>query len=50
MEKYKKRHIITINLKYQLQHGIKNLSYLTDDNLYQTFRIIPGISSKNMKE
>ena len=30
-----KSHIKIINLKYQLQHGKKNLNYLIDDNLYQ---------------
>ena len=30
MEKYKKNHIKTINLKYQLHHGMKNLNYLMD--------------------
>ena len=42
--------ITTINLKSQPQRGTKNLSYLTDDILYQTFKIISGISSKNMKQ
>ena len=27
-----------INLKYQLQHGMKNLSYLMDHILYQIFK------------
>ena len=40
MEKYKKSHIRTMNLKYQLQHGIKNLNYLMDHILYQIFKII----------
>ena len=30
MEKYKKSRIRTINLKLQLQHGMKNLNYLMD--------------------
>ena len=30
----------TINSKYQLQLGKKNLSYLTDHILYQIFKII----------
>ena len=38
--KYKKIHIRTINLKYQLQHGMKNLNYLMDHILYQVFKII----------
>ena len=28
-----------INLKYQLQHGMKNLNYLIDHILYQIFKI-----------
>ena len=39
-EKISKSHIVTINLKYQLQHGIKNLNYLMDYILYQIFKII----------
>ena len=39
MEKYKKV-IRTMNLKYQLQHGIKNLNYLMDHILYQLFKIL----------
>ena len=38
--KYKEIHIRTINLKYQLQHGMKNLNYLMDHILYQVFKII----------
>ena len=34
----------TINLKYQLQHGIKNLNYLMDHILYQILKIILNIS------
>ena len=30
----------TINLKYQLQHEIKNLNYLTDHILYQILKNI----------
>ena len=30
----------TINLKFQLQHGKKNLNYLMDHILYQIFKII----------
>ena len=30
MEKYKKNHAKITNLKYQLQHGMKNLNYLKD--------------------
>ena len=32
-----KNHIGTIDLKNQLQHGKKNLNYLTDHILYQIF-------------
>ena len=39
-----KLHVKTINLKYQLQHGMKNLNYLLDDILYQIFKIILNIS------
>ena len=39
-EKISKSHIVTINLKYQLQHGMKNLNYLMDYILYQIFKII----------
>ena len=46
MEKYKKSHTKLINLKYQLQHGIKNLNYLMDHILYQIFRIILNIFKK----
>ena len=49
-EKIWKTNITTINLKSQLQRGTKNLSYLTDDILYEKFKIISGISSKNMKQ
>ena len=36
-----------INLKYQLQHGIKNFSYLVDHILYQIFKIILNILKKH---
>ena len=49
MEKYKKRHIKTINLKYQLQHGMKNLNDLIDRILYHIFKIILSILSNNTK-
>ena len=39
----------TINLVYQLPSGIINLDYLMDLILYQIFKIISSISSKNMK-
>ena len=42
MEKYR-NHIRTINLKYQLKHGMKNLSFKMDHILYQIFKIILNI-------
>ena len=39
-----KSHIRTINLKYQLRHGIKSLSYLMDHILYQIFKITINLS------
>ena len=46
MEKYKKVYIRTINLKYQLQHRMKNFSYLMDDILYQISKTILNILLK----
>ena len=40
----------TINLKYHVQRGIINLNYLMENILYQIFKIIFSISSKNMKQ
>ena len=40
-----KIHVRTINIKYQIQHEMKNLSYL-----YQIFKIILNISSKTLGE
>ena len=37
---------ITINLKYQLQHGMINLNYQMDRILYQIFKIILRIFKK----
>ena len=37
MEKYKKV-IMIMNLKYQLQHRMKNLNYLMDHILYKTLK------------
>ena len=45
-----KNQIKIIDLRYQLQHGIKNFNYLMDHILYQIFKIILNISSKNMKQ
>ena len=50
MEKYKKSHTKTINLKYCLQRGTKNLNYLIDHILYQIFKIILSVSYKSMKQ
>ena len=33
-----------INLKYQLQHGMKNFNYLMGYIIYQIFKIILNIS------
>ena len=35
--------IRTINLKFQIQHKMKNLNYLMDHILYQIFKIILNI-------
>ena len=45
MEKYKKLHKKN-KFKYQPQHGMKNLNFLIDHILYQTFKAILSISSK----
>ena len=45
-----KSHTKTINLKYQLQHGVKNLNYLMHHILHPILKIILSISSKNMKK
>ena len=42
-------HAKSINLKYQLQRGMKNSNYLIDHSLCQACKIILGISSKSMK-
>ena len=51
MEKYK-IHIRTINVKFQLQNGMKNWNYLMDHILYQIFKIILNIheKKKNMEK
>ena len=46
MEKYKKSHTKIINLKHQLQHGMKSLNYLIDHILHQIFKITLNISLK----
>ena len=43
-EKILKSHAKTINLKYQLQRGMKTLDYLMDHILYQIFKYIWSIS------
>ena len=43
MEKYKKGHIRTINLKYMLPHGMKSLNYLIKHTLYQLFKTILNV-------
>ena len=37
------------NNRFKISALMKNLSYVTDHILYQTFKIISGISSKKMK-
>ena len=46
MEKNKKSHTKTINLKCQLQHGMENLIYLKDRILAQIFKIILNVYIK----
>ena len=48
MEKCKKSHIRTVNSKYHLQHGMRDLNYLMDHILYQIFKIILNIYLKSM--
>ena len=43
-QKYKKIHAKIINLKSQLQHGMKNFISLMDHILCQIFKIILNIS------
>ena len=43
-----KSHIRIINLKYQLQHGMKNLNHLMDHIPYKIFTIILNICLKSM--
>ena len=50
MKKHKKGHIKTIHLKYQLQHGMKNLNYLLIHILYQIFKIMLNIYKKKHRE
>ena len=46
--KIQKSHTKIINLKYQLEHGIKHLNYLKDHIVYQIFKISLNIHLKNM--
>ena len=39
-----------MNLKYQLRHGMKNLSYLMDHILYQIFKIIVNTYLKSIEK
>ena len=48
--KIQKIHRKTINLKYQLRRQIMNLNYLMKHILYQIFKIILIISSKNTEQ
>ena len=48
--KKQKSNIRAIDLKYQLQHGVKNLNYLMDHILYQMFKIILNIYLKSMRK
>ena len=55
MEKHKKLiqqqfKNLLINLKNQLQHGMKNLTYQTDYILYEISKIIVSLSYKDMEK
>ena len=43
-------HRKTINVKYQLQHGMRNLNHPIDHILYQILKTILSTSSKNMRQ
>ena len=49
-EKIQKSNLRTINLKCQLQHGMKNLNYVMDHILYQIFKINVSISLKTWRK
>ena len=49
MERYKKSHIKTTNLKYHHRDGIKSLNYLMDHIPYHIFKIILSISLKRWR-
>ena len=42
-----KSHIRTINLKYQLQHDMKNLNYLMYHILYQKIKIMLNVEKNH---
>ena len=46
LKQFKKSHIRTRNLKYQLRHGIKNLKYLMNLIIYQIYKIVLNIYYK----
>ena len=48
--KTQKTHIIIINSKHQLQHGMINSNCLMDRSLYQIFRIILSVFLKSMEK
>ena len=48
--KTQKSHTKTIDLKYQLQRGMKNLNYLMDHIFYQISKVVLSILSKNIKK
>ena len=50
MQKYKGNHTKSINLKYLFRSGMKSLSFLMDPILYQIFKIVLNIPSKNHRE
>ena len=49
-EKIRKIHTKVINLKYQLQHGMKNWSNLMDHILFQIFKIILNMVLKQTRD
>ena len=50
MKKSKKNIHKIIDLKYQLRHGMKSLSYLMDHILCLIFKIFMSISSENKRQ
>ena len=45
--KIQKSHIRTLKLKFRLEHGVKNLNYLMNHNVYQIFKIILNLYKKH---